>query len=234
MSEDVVPFDLVRMFIGKDPPLMLLEILFRSIVIYSYTFVLLRWIGGRSVSQFSLIEFLLVIALGSAVGDAMFYPEVPLLHAMLVVTVIVIINKGIDYTMTRHNWVKKAVDGVPVEVMREGRLNLEGLLRRNLPAGELLEQLRIHGIRKLSQVTHAYVEPSGALSLFCDRDGPNGLDLVPPDKVGASREDLQKAADDALFHCLGCGANRRAGQLKVRMECDACGRRAWLPAFEGR
>jgi uncharacterized membrane protein YcaP (DUF421 family) len=45
--------------------------------------VLVRWVGGRGVAQLSLIEFLLVIAPGSAVGDALFYPEVPLLHAML-------------------------------------------------------------------------------------------------------------------------------------------------------
>jgi len=37
----------------------------------------------------STAKFLMVIALGSAVGDAMFYPLVPLLHAKLVITWVV-------------------------------------------------------------------------------------------------------------------------------------------------
>ena len=43
---------------------------------------MLRWIGSRTIAQLSTVEFLLVIALGSAVGDSMFYAEVPLLHAL--------------------------------------------------------------------------------------------------------------------------------------------------------
>ena len=46
-------------------------------VIYAYSLLLIRWVGGRGIAQMSTVEFLLVIALGSAVGDAIFYPEVP-------------------------------------------------------------------------------------------------------------------------------------------------------------
>ena len=86
MDEPVVAFDFGRMFLGDEPPLFLLEIVLRTVVIYVYTLVLIRWIGSRSIGQLSLVEFLLVIALGSAVGDAMFYPDVPLIHCMIVIT----------------------------------------------------------------------------------------------------------------------------------------------------
>ena len=87
MNEPVVPFDLMPMFFGTDPTLFYLEIVFRTCVIYIYALLLIRWVGGRGIAQMSTVEFLLVIALGSAVGDAMFYPEVPIFHAMLVITV---------------------------------------------------------------------------------------------------------------------------------------------------
>ena len=74
MNDPVTAFDFGRMLFGDEPPLFLLEIAFRTVVIYVYTLVLIRWIGSRSIAQLSLVEFLLVIALGSAVGDAMFYP----------------------------------------------------------------------------------------------------------------------------------------------------------------
>jgi uncharacterized membrane protein YcaP (DUF421 family) len=43
--------------LGDDPPLYLREIVFRTIVIYVYTLVLLRWLGSRTVGQLSTIEF---------------------------------------------------------------------------------------------------------------------------------------------------------------------------------
>ena len=74
MEDPIVPFDLMRMFFGTDPALFYLEIVFRTFVIYAYALLLIRWVGGRGIAQMSVVEFLLVIALGSAVGDAMFYP----------------------------------------------------------------------------------------------------------------------------------------------------------------
>ena len=94
--DDVVPFDWQRMLLGDAPTWFVLEVAFRVLVIWLWTALLLRWIGGRSIAQLSIVEFLLVIALGSAVGDAMFYPEVPLLHAMLVILLVVCFDKLID------------------------------------------------------------------------------------------------------------------------------------------
>ncbi len=88
MDQPPIPFDLARMFLGDAPPLFFLEILVRTLLIYGYTIVLIRWIGGRGVAQLSMVELLLVITLGSAVGDVTFYPDVPLLHAMAVITIV--------------------------------------------------------------------------------------------------------------------------------------------------
>ena len=54
------------MFLGDAPALFYAEILVRTVIIYGYTLLLIRWIGGRSVAQLSMVDTLLVIALGSA------------------------------------------------------------------------------------------------------------------------------------------------------------------------
>ncbi|MDB5660611.1 MAG: putative transrane protein [Cypionkella sp.] len=59
--DTIVAFDWPRVFMGDEPPLFLLEILLRVLVIWLWTMILLRWVGGRSLSQLSLVEFLLVI-----------------------------------------------------------------------------------------------------------------------------------------------------------------------------
>ena len=57
----------------------------------------------------------------------MFYPEVPLLHALLVVTLVVPANKGLDILIARCSRAERAIDGVPKEVIRHGVLGRDFL-----------------------------------------------------------------------------------------------------------
>jgi uncharacterized membrane protein YcaP (DUF421 family) len=185
MEPEIVAFDWPRMLIGQEPPLFLAEIVLRTVVVYVYTFALVRWVGGRSVAQLSVVEFLLVIALGSAVGDAMFYPDVPLAHALLVITVVVLINKGIDLILARVPNAEKIFDASPVEVVRDGKLIEEGLARAGYGALEVFEQLRSQGIRNTGEVETAILESNGRLSVFRLKKPVDGIALLPLDQVNA-------------------------------------------------
>ena len=81
MSEELAAFDLQRMFMGEGSPLFLLEVVFRTCFMFVYTLLLVRMTGKRGIGDLSPFELLLVVALGSSVGDPMFYPEGPLFHA---------------------------------------------------------------------------------------------------------------------------------------------------------
>lgn len=180
MEQTVEPFDLVRMLVGEQPPLFFAEIVLRTLIVYAYTFALVRWLGGRSVAQLSVIEFLLVIALGSAVGDAMFYPDVPLLHALLVITIVVVINKFIDTMLARVPAAEKIFDASPVEVVKNGELLSEGLATAGYGPQEVIEQLRMQGIRNLGEVETGILESNGRLSVFKLKKPVKGMALLPP------------------------------------------------------
>lgn len=233
MDEPVIPFDLARMFLGDEPPLFLLEIAFRTAVIYLYSLGMVRWVGGRGVAQLSLVEFLLVIALGSAVGDAAFYPEVPLLHAMLVITLVVLINKALDLLIQRHDTAKDLIDGKPVEILRDGRLCLDGLARRNLGTAEVMASLRIRGVRNLGTVELAFMEADGGISLF-HADVPRpGLPIVPPAEIAAPpRAQDPAGAPGGMVCCLRCGGSAAAAAVLPDGACGHCGARGWTPAVD--
>lgn len=179
MDDPIIPFDLGRMFLGDAPPLFYAEILFRTVLIYGYTLTMIRWIGGRSVAQLSLVDMLLVIAVGSAVGDATFYDDVPLLHAMLVITAIVGLNKLIDTLSERSLRFKNLIDGRAVTVVVDGRILPEALAHRDLNALEVQAMLRTQGISNLGEVAYAYLEAGGGISVFRRHPPKAGLPLVP-------------------------------------------------------
>lgn len=222
--EPVDPFDLQRMLLGDQPPLFLLEIVVRTVIVYVYGLLLLRWLGSRTIGQLSTVEFLLVIALGSAVGDAMFYPEVPLVHALLVVTLVVFANKGLDLLIARYKGAERAIDGKPEEVVRDGVICKGFLDSTSLGVSELFQQLREKGVEHLGQVAHAYIEANGQLSVFRSKDEDRpGLPITPPWEL----EPPEQGTEGTLA-CMQCGTLAdHAGT------CPHCGKERWALARRG-
>ncbi|WP_158541676.1 DUF421 domain-containing protein [Pelagibacterium lacus] len=226
MDQTIVAFDLKRMLIGDAPPLFFLEIIFRTAVIYCYSLFLIRWLGSRAIGQLTIVEFLLVIALGSAVGDAMFYPEVPLLHALLVITLVVLANKALDVIMGRSERAEDFIDGHPHTVVRDGVLDVESLAAGQLSREEIFQELRKKGIRNLAEVDRAYIERDGVVTVFRTRDGPaSGLRIEPPFAIARPELVDPSTYGDAVV-CANCGYHSGPGTG----QCDNCGRRAWTPA----
>ena len=221
MQELIPSLDWQRIFIGDEPPIFLLEIVVRTVFVYSYSLALIRWIGGRGIGQMSIVEFLLVVALGSAVGDAMFYPDVPLIHALLVITLVVVINKLIDIAMCSAPRIRHFFAGKSVEVIRDGRINRDALAYLKVSRDELFEGLRERGISNIARVQYGFLEPSGAFSFFRVKGPVKGLQIVPAWTTTFAT--AQAGKDKA---CTDCGTVVSA-ETQV---CPTCQSRAWAMA----
>ncbi|MFP4249389.1 MAG: DUF421 domain-containing protein [Armatimonadota bacterium] len=166
MDDPIVPFDLHRMFLGDLPPLFLAEVVVRTAAIYLYALAITRLMSRRGMTELTPLEYVLIIAMGSAAGDPMFYPDVPLLHAIIVITMLISMRRGILYITQRSEPLEHLVEARPVMVVDGGRIVTEVLDHEDLEHGSLLAQLRTQGIRHLSEVEYAYLEPTGEVSVF--------------------------------------------------------------------
>jgi uncharacterized membrane protein YcaP (DUF421 family) len=231
MPDPVIPFEFRRMVLGDESPLFLLEIAFRTVVIYAYTLVLIRWIGSRSISQLSLVEFLLVIALGSAVGDAMFYPDVPLAHCMAVITIVVLLDKALSQAVVRSERLEDLIEGKSIEVVRDGIIRFRALRHSTFGHDELFEQLRLNDVANLGQVRAAYLETNGMVSVFTSKPGAErpGLSIDPPWDVEEPRKLRagQAAPAQGLFACARCGTVEKRPAGGRLPDCPHCGGAVW-------
>lgn len=179
--DPVIPLDLNRMFLGEHPPLFFVEIVVRVILIYGFSVVALRYMGKRGVRQLTPFEFIVIIALGSATGDSMFYPEVPILYAWLVIAAMVALDTLVANLQSRSKRVNAFMEGLPRLVIHEGRI-LEGeLASESLRVDELLSRLREKNIPNTGQIRYAFLEPSGNLGIILHEpsDQRPGRDTVP-------------------------------------------------------
>ncbi|MPY66736.1 DUF421 domain-containing protein [Deinococcus sp. SDU3-2] len=223
----MVPLDFGRMFLGDFSPLFFLEVALRTVVIFGWLLLLLRLMGKRGLAQLSPLEFAIVIGLGSAAGDPMFYPEVPLAHAMLVIALVVGMQRLLAWLVIKNESVETFIEGVPVELVRDGVMFNAALDRSNLSREDLFERLRVAGVRQLGEVQRVYFEQDGNLSVFLHaQDAPPGLPIVPPWDLETPPSVTQGGR--GLLACTHCGAVCPVdGPVPP---CPQCGRVAWTHA----
>ena len=159
-------FDLGKLFFGDFTILIYFEILLRVMIIMVYTILMIRWIGKRVVGGLGSADVLLIVAMGSAVGDAMFYPDIPLSIPIAVITLIAAFQKLYVHFGIKFESVRKVTDPKVMKLVENGRLLKENFTEDDIDENEVYMLLRQQGIRYLSEVEHAYYEQSGVLSVF--------------------------------------------------------------------
>ncbi len=164
--DPVSPFDWHRMFLGNEPPMFFLEIIFRVAAIYTFTVLAVRLMGKRGNKSLSPFESVVIIALGSAAGDTMFYPQVPLLYAFVVIGGVIALNRMFALAQTNAKSVNAFLEGKPLIVIREGKLIPKALRLARMRPDEVKGLLREQGIEDTGVVRFAFLERSGGLGVF--------------------------------------------------------------------
>ena len=179
--DPVTPFDWHRLFFGTEPPLYLLEVLFRVVAIYLFAVLLLRLVGKRGNGNLSPFETVVIIALGSATGDAMFYPEVPILYAWVVIAAIVLLNRSLAWAQRRSEPVNAFLEGRPLMLIQDGRVLPAALRQARLREDEFFGMLRERDVTHTGEIRHAFLERSGKLGLdrFDEADRRAGTPTFP-------------------------------------------------------
>lgn len=221
------PLDWQRIFIGDESPLFLVEVAIRTSIIFVFTLMLLRVLGKRGLSQLTLFEVTIIIGLGAAVGDPMFQADVPLVHSMVVIGVIVGLYRLFLALLRKNEGFERFFSGKASLLVEDGVLHLDALDRERLSQEELFEILRLSGIQQLGEVKRAYLERPGKLSVFSypPKEVVAGLAIVPPRDLAKDR--APRAAGAGPHACRCCGLVRANA---APSPCSSCKRDDWEPA----
>ncbi len=227
-------FDLHRIFIGDLPILFLVEIALRTAIMLFYLMLLLRLMGRRSLTQLSLFEFVLIIGLGSAVGDPMFYFDIPVIHGMAAITFVVIIEWLLIWVTNRSHKVEEVLEGKATRLIHQGQFDVEGVDKVSMSRNEIYMELRLAGVEQLGQVKLSYLEMNGEMSIFKHepQDVRAGLPLLPGTELGKAQtlpldKPLTEAGD---YVCLCCGSTVSLKVGQNLPSCHRCDDTKWIEA----
>ncbi len=223
--------DLRTILLGDQQWIFLLECAFRATFMIIMILLLFKITGKKEVRQFSVLELIVLIGLGSALGDPMFYDDVGILPALVAITVVLILYRVMNSWTNRAPKVGEWLSGKVVTVFSDGKIDRNALQHEGWSVEEFFGDLRVAHVEHLGQVKAAHVEVDGDLSIFFrpDDDVMFGLPIAPEKLKDPCSAELIPAGP---MSCGRCG-NTLIGERKHTL-CPNCGSHEWLSASNSK
>lgn len=231
MLTNLLSIDWITYLVGEEDWVFLAEIAVRTIIMYIIILFGLRLLGKRGVRQLSVFELVVIISLGSAAGDPMFYKEVGLLIPVVIFSIIVASYRFTTYLTSKSSKIDELIEGKCSYLIRDGKFSINNFNKEALAYDEFFSELRQYSISHLGQVDAAILETSGNLSIYYypDEKVRYGLPILPDLFDKAQKEITQKD----LYSCTFCGNVEEIGPTE-EYQCNNCGRTKWVKAINNK
>ncbi|SDH24005.1 Uncharacterized membrane protein YcaP, DUF421 family [Dyadobacter soli] len=210
----------------------LLEVVLRTVIMFMVILIALRASGRRGIKQLSIFELVLIIGLGSAAGDPMFYDDVGILPAFVVFLVVISLYITVTRLSDRFVKIEKLLEGKPLYVIRDGKLLMDAFRDSGLSQDEFFAELRLRNVEHLGQVRTVLIETSGEFSVlfYADDDVKYGLPIFP-DELQNKLNNHGNCDYIACAKCGGVRSGKDVTKLPTCAECDVC---EWVEASNAR
>jgi uncharacterized membrane protein YcaP (DUF421 family) len=221
-------FDWKELLLGGEDWNFLIEGAFRTFIMFTVIVISLRLLGKRGVKQLSVFELVVIIGLGSAAGDPMFYKDVGLLPAIIVFIMVISLYRFIMYLIGKSKKFEHIVEGSPVCLISEGKFSIDNFKKETLAQDEFFAELRMQGVMHLGQVQLGIIEITGNISLFFypDEEVKYGLPILP----ALYDQRIQKIENETHFACSFCGYTEKLVPVNKHI-CPVCKRQEWVKAI---
>ena len=222
-------FDFKEILLGSEEWSFLLETLLRTSIMFFIIIFGLRLLGKRGVKQLSIFELVVIIGLGSAAGDPMFYKDVGILPALVVFTMIIALYSIITYLIGKSKKFEKLVEGKPICLIDQGVFCIEDFRKEALGEDEFFAELRLKGVSHLGQIEKAIEEISGEVSVFYfkDQDVKYGLPIMPD----SLENTIKQFSANKHYSCTFCGYTKQF-EMHDKSTCKVCGKDEWVESSD--
>lgn len=227
MLADFLQIDLRSLLLGEEKWSFMLETTLRSMVMFIAIIMSLRLLGKRGVKQLSVFELGVIIGLGSAAGDPMFYKDVGLLFGILVFLIVMSLYKLITYLINKSDKFETFLEGKPTIVIEDGQIKVKNYKKEPIARDEMYSQLRLNSISHLGQVKLAIIETNGEISVFFNEDEKvlYGLPILPH----LQKNKIKTISELGMYSCCFCGNTKEIAPVE-ETRCDCCENKEWIPA----
>ena len=148
----------------------LLDICFRSAVIYLAMLGALRLAKKRHMGQVSPHDMVMLLLIANGVQNAMIgndpVHQTSIAGGLVAMVTLILINAGVSQVLLRNERLGRFLAGQPTLLVRNGQVIDEHLAHEGIRRDELEAKIREHGLDGSGQVKTAIQECDGSISII--------------------------------------------------------------------
>lgn len=143
----------------------------RPIAIYLFLLLIFRLAGKRTMAQTTPFDLVLLLIISDVTQDAMSAEDYSMTNAFILITTLVGTDLAIGAFKRRWAAASRLIEGLPVVIVKDGKVLEDRLPGSRMDRDEILEAVREHGLVGLADVQYAVLEPGGDISVVPRRPG---------------------------------------------------------------
>jgi uncharacterized membrane protein YcaP (DUF421 family) len=149
-----------------------MEIVIRATFVYFLMWVLIRAMGKRELAQLGVFELVLLVTIGDLVQQGVTQEDFSVTGALLAIGTLGFWILVSSYVSFRFAGTRGLIEGNPVIVVHDGKVQREAMRIERVTVDEVLEAAREQGIPDLRAVRYGVLEAAGKFSFltFDDTD----------------------------------------------------------------
>jgi len=150
----------------------LLEIVGRSVAVYIFMIIAVRFTGKKELSQLNTTDVILILLISNSVQNAMVGSDTSLLGGLCAAAVLFALNFILKKLLFKSSSFRNIINQKPEILIHNGQMDFKNLSKLEITQDELEEAMREHGIEKIKEVKWAIFEIDGNISII---SGSNNL-----------------------------------------------------------
>jgi uncharacterized membrane protein YcaP (DUF421 family) len=143
-----------------------MESVIRGVVVYLFLLVIFRISGKRTLAETSPFELVLLLIISETTNQAMVDSDHSITNAFLLIVTLVGMSILLSELKHRFPAVNRWLEGVPLPIVRKGKVLHERTDKLRIDDEEILAAGRMNlGVQRMEDIEHAVVENDGKISV---------------------------------------------------------------------
>jgi len=143
----------------------LLEIAYRSGIVYVAVVLLMLASGRRQLGQMTPFDLVLILLIANAVQNAMVGTDSTILGGIVAATALIATSQLFSRVLVRFRWFRHTLEGEPVLLVHNGQVVERNIHAVGLTDDLVLQACREHGFDTFEEVKGAVLEIDGTISI---------------------------------------------------------------------
>ena len=146
-----------------------IRIIGSTLAVYLFIVIAIRLFGKKELAQLSVVDLVFILLISNAVQNAMVGPDATLPGGLVAASTLFIVNYLLKYLQYRYPRFGKIVQGDATMLIYQGKIIDSHMKKAKISTDELMEAVREHGVKSISEVDLAIMEVDGSISILSDK-----------------------------------------------------------------